>query len=437
MTPLDYGISGIIFAYVAGFEALKDLGLRVGLTNSFFKFPDRYKWVWKRILGIMHVWSVFYSIILACLIGVIIPTEAQENRSLILFFVVFPFLVLDPPISIGRYYLQYSKKPVPISIISASTGLLTVFCNYYFIVIEHWGYMGLIAGQFFAQCLSFVCYAYLVYGKLNLQPSLQFNKRWVRKQLIIALPTIPHFYAGYIINIFDRILLDWFQISIEQIGMYSFAYSFGTYFAIIGKSFQTASGPYYMEHNREENLSGDQKNKRLTEISQLGMLLLAFSLVLFLPEIFTLLVKNNELRQTYTISAIIIFAYTYFPMFSIIGMKQWYNESTKLMLSTTVGAAVVSIALNLLLIPIIGILGSAIATLIALLFMGYFGHFYPKIKVQFNILPKAGWWIAITSVLMVLSFCLMELNWLIKGFILFILLACTTMLFYKRNFKFA
>lgn len=433
MTSLDYGISGIIFAYVAGFESLKDLGLRVTLTNSFFKYPNRYSWVWKRILGLLHIWAIIFSFLLVFVLTLVLPEEAKNDSFKILILVILPFLLFDPPVSMGRYYFQYSKKPIPISIISAIGGIITVFANYYFIVVEEWGFMGLIVSQFFAQCFNFLIYAYFVYGRLDLRPSFRFNKKWVKKHLTVALPTIPHYYAGYIINIFDRILLDWFQVPIQQIGLYSFAYGFGTYFSIIGKSFQTASGPYYMEHNREENISGDQKNKRLTELAQAGLLVTAFSLVLFLPEIFDLLVKNDELKATYRLSAIVIFAYTYFPIYAIIGMKLWYTESTKLMMKITVGAAVLSIVMNFLLIPFFGITGSAISTLISLFFMAYAGHFQKTITSQFQAIPNAIFWFSSSILTLMLGLLIMELNWMIKGSILLFVLLVLAALFVQKK----
>jgi O-antigen/teichoic acid export membrane protein len=204
---------------------------------------------------------------------------------------IWPSVNIYP--SIGRIYFQYSKKPIPISVISAISGIIAVLGNYIFIVELKWGYLGLFAGQFFAGLFSFLIYIWIVYGTLELKPDYAFSFIWIKKKLNISIPTIPHYYAGYILNISDRILLVWLNVPLEKIGVYSFAYSFGNYFSIIGKAWQQASGPFYMENNRKENIHGDLKNKKLTDISQLGILIFAFLIVLFLPEIFDLLVRNE------------------------------------------------------------------------------------------------------------------------------------------------
>jgi O-antigen/teichoic acid export membrane protein len=410
MTQLDYGITGIIFAYVAALDAFKDLGLRVILTNSFFKFPNRYRWIWKRLSGFIHLWSIGYGILIAILLYFIIPRQAEENYLALSLMICIPITFFGPSVSLGRFYYQYSKKPIPISIISVITGLTTVFANYYFIVIEEWGYMGLIAGQFTSQTVSFLFYFVVVYIHLSLIPSLKFNWKWIKRKLKISLPTVPMYYSAYIIGIFDRVLLDFYKIPIEQIGMYSFAYSFGQYFSIIGKSYQQASGPFYMENYKLENKKGDSLSIHFTRMAQAGMILLCFIVAIWLKEIFQLLVRNDELHGSYLICIIILFSFTYYPSYSINSMKLWYLEKTKKITTLTVVAALTSIVTNLVLIPIIGIWGSAIATFISMMVMGYSGFLYPSIRAQFK--AKYNWaiWLLLTVALFGCSFLIVDLE---------------------------
>jgi O-antigen/teichoic acid export membrane protein len=289
-----------------------------------------------------------------------------------------------------------------------------VFANYYFIVEIKLGYLGLFAGQFISGLFSFIVYLFIVYGNLNLKPDYSFSLSWVKKKLKIAIPTIPHYYAGYIINISDRVLLDWFNVPIQQIGLYSFAYSFGTYFSIIGKSFMQAAGPYYLENLKKENKDGEKSNSNISKYMQIGLLGSAFLLSIWLKEIFSLLVKNEELAGAYIFTTVIIFSFTYFPSYAQVSMKLWYSEKTKLLMKITVSAAAVSIAVNLVLIPLIGIWGSVIATFLSMMLIGYGGYLVPEIKMNIS---NYRWdlMLILTIFTLIISFILVESSFYLKA----------------------
>lgn len=414
LTPEDYGVSGVIMAYIAAFEAFKDLGLRVISTNAFFKSPIRYKYIWRKLFGVIQIWSFFYVIILSIILYLIIPKYASQNYIIIALLILTPLALFEPTISLGRDYFQFNKKPIPISIISVVSGLITILVNYLSIVIFKQGYLGLFISLFFSGLFNFIVYFIIVFFKIQLYPSFKFSIKWLVSKLKISFPTIPHYYAGFLLNISDRIILDFYKIPLKDIGLYSFAYSIGTYFSIIGKSYQQASGPYYMEFYKQNNLIGDNKSKKLSSMIQLVFIGLAFILSIWCKNIFEILVKNNELKNTYLIAIVIIFSYTYHPSNNFLVMKIWFKENTKKLLKISVVSAIISVLLNILLIPYLGYWGAVISTIISMLFMGYGGFLYKDINELF--LVNYNWWIwlFLTTVLMLLALFIVDLTILYK-----------------------
>jgi len=47
LTDIDFGIWGTTMAYFGSLQALLLLGLTVVISNSFFKMPSQYKWLWR------------------------------------------------------------------------------------------------------------------------------------------------------------------------------------------------------------------------------------------------------------------------------------------------------------------------------------------------------------------------------------------------------
>jgi O-antigen/teichoic acid export membrane protein len=435
MTPTDYGIIGIIMAYMAAFEAFKDLGLRVNLTNSFFKYPIKYKWIWQKIYGFIQLWSIVFGILLAGILWLIIPSVAMNNYLMISALILIPLIFFDPTLMIGRLFFQLSKKPIPISIISVLSGLVTILANYISIVIYRQGYMGLLYGLFISSIFSMICYAYFVIFHYNLKPKFDFSHKWIKLKLKISLPTIPHYFAGYIINVSDIVLLNFFQIPLKDIGLYSFAYSIGAYFSIIGKSYNQASGPFYMEFYKKENREGDLEARNVSYIFQITMLLLAFVLSIWSKEIFDMLSKNDELKNTYLVAIIIFFSYTYYPSYNYNGMKLWYKEKTNVLMKFSVISAVTSVVCNIILIPTIGYFGAAISTFISMLYMGFGGFIVEDINKLFYI--KYNWklWSILTVLLLIFSLLVIENGLLFKAVIsvILIIILFAFLLFNKLN----
>lgn len=435
LTANDYGINGIILAYVAAFDAFKDLGLNVIVTNTFFKYPAKYVFIWKRILGFLQVWSIIYGVLLIPLILLVTPVEAFDNVFWIVLSIILPVMFFEPISNIGRHYFQLNKKPVSFVTISVSSSLLTILVNYITIVHFQLGYLGFLIGNLVAAANTFLIYFYLVYIKFKIIPSLKFSYKWIIKKLKITLPTIPHFYAGYLLNVSDRVLLSLFHVSTAEIGLYSFAYSIGTYFSILGKSYWQASGPFYMEYYRKENQKGDVQARKMTYYVQAGILLLAFLLSLWIKELFGFLARNEELRSSYYIAIPIIMAYTYHPAYAFNSMKLWYYEKTKTLMKISVVAGVLSVCLNLLLIPVLGVFGSAIATFVSYMYMGYGGFLFKDIRSLFvvNFLPVI--WLFVTLSLSLIVYFLkdIDLNFKILITVLCFIVFILSLLKYKNR----
>ena len=131
LTQLDYGIYGIILAYVAAIEVLKDLGLNLILYNSFTKMPHQYKWMWRSIYGFLTIWNWGYAVLATGLIYWIVPPEAVENVWLIVALNLLPIVLFGPTQLIGKVYFQMKEKPVEIAVRTVIFGILTILLNLY------------------------------------------------------------------------------------------------------------------------------------------------------------------------------------------------------------------------------------------------------------------------------------------------------------------
>ena len=60
LTSTDYGVYGVVLAYMGALSAFNDLGFVIVMANSFYKYPKRWPIVWRQMHGYLSVWAIFF-----------------------------------------------------------------------------------------------------------------------------------------------------------------------------------------------------------------------------------------------------------------------------------------------------------------------------------------------------------------------------------------
>jgi O-antigen/teichoic acid export membrane protein len=353
------------------------MGLNIIFFNSFYQYPVRYKIVWRHLLGFLYNWVIVYGGILALAIYLAVPSEAAGNILPIILWVCVPAMLFENTNTIGSYYYRAQAKPVPVVVISALSGLVTVVFNYFTIVQLKMGYMGWFVSLFVASFFSFIFYSYLLYFKYGFYPILRVRLRYIKRYLKVSLPLVPHNYAGYLLDSSDRAIMKYVHISTAQIGLYNLAYLFGNYFGMFEFAIGQAAAPIFMKLYHEKNFS---EARKLAFVIQVVFFVTSFLSCLWLKEIFALLIRNDQMQSAYYIAIIIIMGYNYRPMYYVSTNYLFYKQKTATLMKISFTAALLNIILNLFFLPAYGIFAGAVTTFVCLTFLGYTGLFLKSFK---------------------------------------------------------
>jgi O-antigen/teichoic acid export membrane protein len=120
---------------------------------------------------------------------------------------------------------------------------------------------------------------------------------------MVALPTIPHDYSSYLLNVSDRLVMNIFKIPITQIGAYNFGYTFGNYAEVGGEAMGMALSPIHLK------LLADKKEhdaRKLIFVLQFLFIIGLFTVGMWAKELLHLLISNKELANAYLITALIV-----------------------------------------------------------------------------------------------------------------------------------
>lgn len=384
LTSTDYGIIGTITSIVFVVQSLQELGLRVIMTNYFYKSRTHYKIIWREIYGFLSIWMIIYSILLAVILYLFIPEEAQDNKWLIIFLTTFSTVFFGPTAMVGQSYYQFHFKPMPVAWRVILSGVISIVTNFLCVVIFEWGYMGAYVGTFAGSFISNMTYWPVVNRKLGLSPIYNFKWRTIRNSLKVTLPTVPHYYSGFLLHSSNVIAMNYYGRPQSEIGHLTMAQNlsniFESVFNAINQVWSPMSYGYIRDNNRTEL-------KRILYV----YIMMAFTATtlysIWSREIYSMLISNKEIAATYKYSILLVMALNYRPMYVYCINYFFYHERTVQMLFITFMAGVVSCVFYFTMIPYMGIYAALIGFYLGCFYMGYSGYFYNfyRDKTIFNV----------------------------------------------------
>lgn len=263
----------------------------------------------------------------------------------------------------GQYFIQKQEATKSL-MISAITTFLTIVLSVAFLMTWASPFLARVMGLFISYALVSICSLFYLYR----QSGIVFKREYLYATLSWASPLIFQGLGHVLLNQVDRVMIGHF-LGIEEVALYSFGYSLGLIIQVILMSMTTVWAPWFFQEKKK-------KNSELSKISHyyigIGLFLTLGYLTMF-PEV-SMIMGGKSYATANTFIPYIILAYFFWFLYTYPINIQYYHENTKLIPIGTLFATFVNYVLNVFLIPIYGIMGAAVATLLAYLALFLFQH---------------------------------------------------------------
>lgn len=431
LTKEDYGVFGIILAFAYFMEIFFTLALSVNLGNSFYQSKGQYKWYWRQLYGFWVLWSLPYSIILGAVLYLVIPQEAVSNLGTIILLLTIPKIIFGSSSEIAKSYFHLNKQPLHIGLRSAIFGVLSLVLTLYFIKYMKMGYMGWFWSMFIVSILTNISWFYALRFQARLKPIYNFKKKTIMHSLKVGVPLIPHVNAMYILSYSDRMVMKFLNVSSGNIGIYNASYTIGNIFETLNNSVNQTLVPYIyqMIRNKQEIAMRD-----LFFALQIGYFFSFLFVALFAQELVDFLFQNPDFKDIYHLVVLIIVGMMFKPMYIASTLPFFYFEKTKRMSFFSIGAGLINVVLNIILIPLFGFEMAAVTTIIGFLFLS-FSRFYSKEYKEISTLDYyPTFWLFLSIIFCVISYGVTFLPFSTRFIIsLFLLVFSAISIYYKKD----
>jgi O-antigen/teichoic acid export membrane protein len=229
-------------------------------------------------------------------------------------------------------------------------------------ILSGHGIFGAAFSFFVVETLFTLISLFLIASQIGFSfPRFSGMKTWLR----YGAPLIPTGISLWVISFSDRYVIS-YLLGISSVGVYSAAYAIGfSFFAVME----------FINFVLVPTVSKLYDERKIQDVKNYLSYVLRFYLLLAIPAVVGLSIFSKQILAIVTTPAIAEAAWMITPIIAtctlFAGVQEVYDKTLRLTKKTTrIGlvvtiTAVINLSLNFLLIPIFGILGAAVATLVA------------------------------------------------------------------------
>jgi O-antigen/teichoic acid export membrane protein len=378
----DYGVLAQIMVTISLCTPLVTIGLLSGITRFLAAETDK-KEIQEGFFSSLIV--IFFSgIVLSSLLFLSSNFLAQmifHTKEAIPLIKISAFIILIW--ALDRASLQFFRTRRQMTKYSSflllenfgELGLIT------YLVLNGFGVFGVVISLLIVKAITFGIMLFVIISQIGIKLP-HFTK--IRPYLVFGLPMLPSYIFVWIINSSDLYVIGYFMDS-ASVGVYSAAYGIGVIISMFIGPISIVLYPTILKLWKEDKI---EEIKIHLEYSMKYFLMLA------IPSTFGLSVLAGQLLIVFTTSQF-VYGSVLIPIIAVSSIfSSFYSinmyilamvKKTKIIGALLMIAAIVNIILNIIFVPLIGILGAAISTLVSFLILSLLMYYLAVSNIKFEL----------------------------------------------------
>jgi O-antigen/teichoic acid export membrane protein len=381
-TQIEYGINTEFYAYISFFNIL----LTHGMETAFFRFAEKEnsKDVFSNALvSVLGVAGTFLILFLG--FGQQIANFMGYGDNPEFVYLTVGILFFDALSAIPFALLRFQNKPLRFALIKNTNILLLIGLNLYFLLLAPYYQsahqiilpfydpaMG-ITSVFVSNLLASMITALLL-SKEIFSTGFMFQYQQWRRMFAYAVPMIWVGLAGMINETLDRAILRYVWPNPNEAqamnGIYGANYKLSIIITLFIQAFKFAAEPFFFAHSK----TTEKKDIYVKVMNYfIWICLFVFLLVMFYLHYFKHFI-DDKFHEGLAVVPILLFANIFLGIYYNVSIWYKLSDQTKKGAQISILGAIITIVLNLILIPRIGYMGCAWTTFICYLFMMVLGY---------------------------------------------------------------
>ena len=352
MTTQQYGQYMVYTSWSSIFTIFITLYLAFGCFNTamvrFEEDSNRY------IAAVQGICTVLAAVFLA----IYLPFRNFFNglfelpTALVLLMVAE--IVMTFSLSCWYGKLRFSFRYKPVAAMTLLIAVLSPLLAYFLVTASpEKGY-----ARIFGYGLVIIAFGVAVYIGNFLRGKSFFHKKYWRYALSFNVPLIPYYLSQVVFNQSDRIMISHFSGQ-DKAGIYGVACTLALMLNFVLNAVNDAYVPWLYRNLKAKTTADSPK---VAGFIALLMAVLLLGVIGLAPELIALLAGKEYAQAVWAVGPVAVSVLLLFYSQLFINI-QFYYEQKGMLVFASLGAAVLNIVLNALLIPVFGFLAAAYTTL--------------------------------------------------------------------------
>jgi len=357
LSPADYGALDMMTVFGSIVALIMALEISQGVARFYYEEQTENQ---RSLLASTALWFTVISLTLFLIVALIL---AQKLSLLVLgvpdlenvFRLGSINIWLNSLLYLLRNQLRWELRSRTYSIVNIFHSIATATASVLFTYVFHFGIYGLLSGMIFGTIAG----SLLGLWYLRKTFKLCFDISKLKKMLAFSIPLVPSGIAVFISMYIDRLMINYY-LSLEEVGLYGIGFRLAGISTLALVGFQIALTPLVYKHYKDPETP-----------HQLEMIFRFFLAIILMMFLILTLFANVVLWILTTPS--------YYPAKDLVPflvpailLSQMYifapgigiMKKTHLLIWINIGGACLNALFNWLLIPSLGYVGAAIATML-------------------------------------------------------------------------
>ena len=373
LTKTEFGLASVINSVAGLLGLLFVFGTQSVISRLYFEYKDDPEKL-KRFLGTIFISKIFWNIVIASILilgrSFIFPYIAKDVDFNPYLLIAIGIAFFNTIFIIYQTLQQTKQEGLKYAISQCSYLLLNNGITVLLLLVFKMKAEGIVLGTLAADIIMTL----VVLFKLRKQISFCIDKTILRLAFTFSWPIFFHGLFSWSLSSVNKLLLN-SLISTEIVAVYSVGFVIAGIMSMVTIALNRSYTPWFFQQMKKEKKDYTEVVK-FAEFIILVYSVIALGLSLFSSDIVSILV-NRSYGEAWKVIPLLSFAYVFNGVyFFFVNIFNYKKQAVKFVPLLSLFSAIINISLNFVLIPKLGMFGSALATLISMIFLSlttYFG----------------------------------------------------------------
>lgn len=363
LSPAEYGQVAMFQTFMGALGAFIGLSVAGAAGRKYFDNNTNSKTLADFIGSCVHILMVTSALALLVTWLAREPLSqwlGLETTWLLLAVMATAALVMKQ-LRLGQW--QVRKQATRYGAFQISSSLVNLLLSLLFVVLWQQGAVGRMSAQVWVGGL-FALLALWFLRRDGLLSIWVWRPEYTKEALRFGVPLIPHIGGIFLLTAVDRFVIN-SKLGLSEVGVYMVAAQFALALSLVFDAINKAYVPWLFERLQRDRIDEKQQIVRFTYTWYL-VILSAAGLAFWLgPRVLTVIAGNAYARAGEVIGWLAL-GQVFGGMYLMVTNYIFYSKRTGLLSLVTITSGLLNVGLLLLLIPLLGLRGAAIAFCLAM-----------------------------------------------------------------------